>query len=363
MCAVLTSRYAGAKQGHSLEELHAMTIWERLQTNDWTLEIVTLSFTLGYVFLFMVGDYYNKSKVSLFLAGIAPTMKKNFYQFGTSANELYIKDSAENFASYASGRVNIESVKIKFSLQPRHNIFIWFFEFLLSFFTNSVPTPQDKVDIVIKPSVEYDNFISGVVAKIGMNDVRQENYYLSLTKTTDSDNLPPYFVYMGEVNEFQEKLTTPEIKSVLNNQETPKFLKFFAFTDQSSEKPFAIKQCYPQRKIILSTYLTSNKNQLKQLNLLLDALFNLVDKLAAKEISFRPESLKKIVKTREVEISKIQKLLDQKKQEEIEYEKAKLKKQERESIRKLSKEEQIKFEKKQLEKEKKKMQRKQKVRM
>lgn len=331
-----------------------------MKANDWTLEIITLSFTLGYVFLFLLGDYYNKLKVTSFLAGISSTMHKNFFQFGTTLNDLYIKDSAENYSSYATGRVNIESVTLNFTLQPRHNAMVWFFEYLLSFFTNSVPTPQDKVDIVIKPSAEYDNFISAIVAKMGMNDVRQDNYYLSLTKTTDSPNLPQTFVYMGEVNEFQEKITTTDIKNVLKDA---KFLKFFAFTDQSDEKPLSVGQCFPNRRIVVSTYLTSNKNELKQLSLLLDALFNLVDKLASKEVSFKPESLKKVVKTREVEISKIQKLIEARKQEDVEAEKARAKKQERESYRKLSKEEQIKLERKQMEKEKKKAQRKNKVRM
>lgn len=340
-----------------------MTILQRFVANDWTLEFITLGFTLLYIVLFTLGDSYNKRKVTSYLAGISETVNKNFFQFGTSAKELYIKDDAEHYTSFATGRVNISSVKFNFTLQPRHNIFVWIFEFILSFFTVSVKTPVDKVDIEITPSVEYDNFISAIVNKIGMNDVRLDNYYLSLTKTTDSDNLPPAFVYMGEVAEFQEKITTVELKNILKNPETSKVLKFLAFTDQSDEKPYSIKQCFPTRKIIISTYLSSSKSQLKQVNALLESIFSIVDKLGSKDISFKTESLKKIVKTRETEIQKIVKLLDARKQEEIEAEKAKVKKQEREGIRKLSREEQIKLEKKQQEKEKKKLQRKKRVKM
>jgi hypothetical protein len=348
---------------YTVEELQALTIWERVKLNDWRLEMITLGFTLGYILLFVLGDRYNKSLITGFLSGVSDVFNKNFFQFGVNAKDLYIKDSAENYSSYATGRVNIAKVNINFTLQPRQNVFVWFFEYVLSFFFAVAESPEDRVDIVITPSAEYDNFILGFVSKLGMNESRNLNYYLSLTKTTDSPSLPQSFVYMSEANEFQEKLTTQEIKAVLNNSVTTSFLKYLAFTDQPAVKPDSIKECYPNRRIVISANLTTKKEQLKQLSNLLEAVFIIIDKLASKDISFRPEALKKIVKTREGEIAKIQKMIDLKKQEDAEYEKAQVKKQERDQYRKLSKEEQIKFEKKKLEKEKKKMQKKQKVRM
>ena len=73
------------------------------------------------------------------------------------------------------------------------------------FFTGNVVAPEDKAEIIITPLAQYDNFISAVVSKLGMNDARKFNYFLSLCKTTDSPNLPESFVYMSETNEFQEK--------------------------------------------------------------------------------------------------------------------------------------------------------------
>lgn len=111
-----------------MEQLNAMTVWQRLQIRDWRLEIFTMGFIAIFVFLFKAGDLYNKSKVTGFLSGISEVMNKQFYQFGVSPNQLYIKDSSENYSSYATGRVNIASVQINFTLVPRYNVFLWILE-------------------------------------------------------------------------------------------------------------------------------------------------------------------------------------------------------------------------------------------
>ncbi|KAK6454386.1 uncharacterized protein RJT20DRAFT_130509 [Scheffersomyces xylosifermentans] len=353
-----------SQQKYSVEELQAMTIFQRLAVNDWRLEFITLSFITVFVFLFAIGDWYNKRLVVSYLESLRGAFEKNFYQYGVSPKDLYIKDNSESYASYATGRNNIAKVNITIKLKPRHNLFVWVLETVLSFFASSVQLPEDKVDFVITParSAEYDNFIAAIVSKLGMNEHRKFNYFLSLTKTSDSTNLPESFVYMSEANEFQEKITTPELKKALTLQ-AASFIKYIAVTDQPVEKPESIQEFLPQRKIIFSTSLVSNSAQLQQIGQILDALFSVVDKLASKEISFKPEALKKVVKTRESEISKIQKIREEIKQEELAAEKAKLRREERDKLRTLSREEQIKAEKKAQEKKQRKQLKKNKVRM
>ncbi|KAK6460847.1 hypothetical protein DFJ63DRAFT_209148 [Scheffersomyces coipomensis] len=336
-----------------------MTILQRALLNDWRLEGFTIAFIFVFVSLFYAGDLYNKRLVTRLLNNLKSTFDKNFYQFGIGPNSLYVKDSSENYASYATGRSNIAKVNIIFKLKPRHNSFVWILETVLSFFTATVPYPTDRVDFVITPSsdAEYDNFISAIVAKIGMNDYRKFNYFLSLTKTSDSANLPQSFVYMSEANEFQEKITTPELKKALT-LDSASYLRYIAVTDQPSEHPVALHEMTPRRRIVVSAHVTSNVDQIQQLGKILDALFSLVDKLAAKEITFKSEALKKIVKTREVEISKLKKIEEEIKQEKLADEKAKLKREEREKLRNSSKEDQLKAEKRSQERRQRKQQKK-----
>lgn len=340
-----------------------MTILERIQANDWKLEYITLAFTAVFVILFKLGDFYNQWLVTNYLKALKGVFTKNFAQYGVSSDgSLYVKDSSESYSSYATGRANIAKVDLTFRLAPRHNSFVWILETLLSIFTESVQAPTDRVDIVITPSAEYDNFILAIVSKLGMNDFRKFNYYLSLTKTSDSARLPESFVFMSEAAEFQDKTLTEELRQSLK-LDTASFLRFIAITDQPTEKPATIPECQPVRRIVVSTKLVTGSDQLAQISKVLNSVFNLVDHLATKKILFKPEALKKIVKTREVEISKIKKIDEEIKAEKLAEEQAKLKKQEQARLRNLSSAEQEKLEKKALEKKQRKAQRKQKLRM
>ncbi|KAI5950516.1 hypothetical protein CANMA_005176 [Candida margitis] len=346
----------------TLEELNALTVWQRIQLKDWRVEFFTLGFTLIFVALFKAGDLYNQSKVTKFLNNVKPTFAKQFFQFGVAPNKLYIKDSSENYSSYATGRLNIAKVDLKFVLAPRHNLFLWIMEVLLGLFTSNVQPPQDTVEVVITPSGKYDNFISAVVSKLGMNDARKANYFLSLCKTTDSPNLPESFVYMSEAHEFQDKLTTTEFKQALTLP-SASFIKFVAFTDQPEAKPESLRDFLPNRRVIIRLSLTTSKSDHKVIGEVLDAVFNVVDKLSDQAITFKPETVKRIVKTRDAEIEKYKKLEQEIKNEKLAEEQSKLKREERDKLRNLSREEQLKADKKAQEKKQKRLQKKQRVRM
>lgn len=338
-----------------------MTVFQRFQLNDWRLELFTLVFTLLFVVSYKVGDLINQGKVNKFIAGVKGVFQENFYQFGVNSKNLFVKDSSENFSSYATGRENIQRAYLTFKLIPRHNIFLWVMESIFSFFTESVPAPQDRVDIVLFPSADYENFISAIVSKLGMNEYRKLNYFLSLTKTTDSALLPESFVLMSEANEFHEKTLTEKLASSLELS-MASFLRFIAFTDQPNEKPESIRDLVPRRRVIISLNLPTGKQELEQLSNVLSAVFDVVDKLGDKDIVFRQEASKKIVRNRELEVKKIEKLQEEVELQKAADEKAKLKRQERENARKLSRDEQLKAEKKAQEKKQRKLQKKMKIR-
>lgn len=338
-----------------------MNVLQRLKTADLRLEAFTFIFCVIFVFLYKLGDLHNSGKVKSFLAGVQTVFEDNFALFGVGKGKLYEKDSSENFASYASGRDSIAKVNINFTLAPRQNIFLWTMETLFGIFTETVKKPEDTVEIVITPSVDYENFISAIASKIGMSDSRKFNYYLSLTKTSDSEALPESFVFMSEANDFQEKTLTPELADALDLT-MASYLKFVSFTDQPSEKPESIPDLVPKRRIVISLKLVTGKKELARISQLIGAVFDIVDKIAAGEITFRPESIRKVVKTREVEISKIKKAQEVLEQEKLADEKAKLKRQEKDRLRNLSREEQARLEKKASDRKQRKAQKKMKTR-
>lgn len=338
-----------------------MTLWQRLAINDWRLELFTLAFIFVYIVLYKAGDWYNGTLVTSFLGGLRGVFEENFFQYGVGDGKLYVKDNSESYSSYATGRENIAAVNVVIRLAPRQNIFIWIMELLFSFFTESVPAPKDRAEIVVTPSVDYENFISAVVSKLGMNEYRKLNYYLSLTRTADNDKLPESFVQMGEVAEFLEKTLTEKFAASFKLS-MASFIRFVAFTDQPIEKPGAIRDLLPHRRVVISVNLVTGKEQLAQLSELLASVFEVIDQIADKTITFKVDASRKVVKNREIELGKIKKIQEAEKQAELAEEKAKLKREEREKIRNLSRDEQLKAEKKALEKKQRKAQRKTRMR-
>ncbi|KAM3124341.1 hypothetical protein CJJ07_004575 [Candidozyma auris] len=346
---------------YTLDELTSMSLLERVKIADWRMEIFTVAFTLLFIIVYKGGDLYNHSKVTKFLAGVKDVFDDNFYQFGVGDGKLYIKDSAEAYSSYATGRENIAKVNITFRLAPRQNIFLWFMESGFSYFTDSVPAPKDRAEIVIFPSADYENFISAIVSKLGMSDYRKFNYFLALTKTLDSEKLPESFVFMSEVNDFHEKTFTEKLASSIKLG-MASYVRYLAFTDQPNERPEHVRNLLPRRRVVLSLNLPTGKEELKEVSDLLGAVFDVIDQMAEKKITFRPEAIKKIVKNREQEVQKIEKAQEELKKEEEAEEKARLKRQQRESFRNMSKDEQMKAEKRAQERRQRKAMKKMKVR-
>ncbi|RKP32915.1 DUF1682-domain-containing protein [Metschnikowia bicuspidata] len=346
---------------HTLEELNDMSLLQRFKVHDWRLEMFILLFIVLFIFLFKIGDIYNNSKVSAFLAGVRTVFEDNFALYGVGDGLMYVKDSSENYSSYASGNANIAKVNINFRLAPRQNIFLWAMESIMSMFMEAIVPPEDRVNIFITPSVEYEHFITAIVSKFGMDQSRKLNYYLSLTRATDSDLLPSSFVFMSEANEFQAKTFTEKLSSSLTDS-AASFLKFVAFTDQPHEKPEALRDLIPHRRIVISSKIVTGKQQLAELSLIIEAVLDVVDQIASKQITFKVEAARKIIKTREAEIEKIKKAEEQIKQEALADEKAQLRKKERENLKNLSRDKQLNAEKKAQEKKQRKAQKKMRVR-
>lgn len=346
---------------YTVEELSSLSLLERISLQSWTIEYVTILSIVGYIVLFLLGSWYNQKITKKYLTLLTPFFTKTFYQYGVQKDQLYIKDVADHFTSYATGRANIAKVGISIQLKPRHNLFLWSTEAIMSFFFDSIKTPEDTVVFDVIPFNKYDNFIFGIVSKLGMDKARKLCYYLSLTRTSDSPKLPESFVFMSEANELQEKLFTKELELALDLS-SASYIKSIAFTDQPQERPEKILDLKPSRRVVIQTKLVTGDDQLAHIGKVLEAIFNVIDKLSTQEITLKPETAKKIVRTREIEIGKLKKIEEDEKQEKLADEKARQRKAEREQLRKLSPEEQEKIEKKAAEKRQKKLLKKQRIR-
>lgn len=348
-----------AFEGYTPEQISQMTILERITNYNWKVELFAVGVILAYFGLFKIGSTYNNKLANNFINSILPVLKENFYQVGVTPNQLYAQDDSQHFTLYSSGRLRIKSFIAKIELISRQNLFMWLMEFITSFFLDSVPSPQDLITIEFtfddESSEKFDNFIWAIVTKDKMDNFRNDNYFLSLTKTSESPKLPTQFVFMNEVSEMNDVLYTKKLSDLLNANINS--LKFMAITDQPIEKPDKISELKPTKKFIMQFSL-SNSNIESIKNLFTYILNDYLD-LIATRASFRPELTRKVKKTRENEYNKLKKLLDDFKREELNAKKIEEQKKLKAS---MTPQEQQKYAKKQMERKQRKQMNRQKVR-
>lgn len=293
-------------------------------------------------------------------------LDKEFAQVGVSPNPkdpLVLPYSPTSYATFATGRENIQSLTCDFDLIGRHNLITLAFEYILGFFF-SVPAPEDVIKIEIVPNAKILPFVFAIVNKNHMQSAREKNYFLSLTRTADSDKLPSSFVFMTESNELTQLLFSEDLSSAVHRSQS--FLRLFAIADQKKEKPTTVQDItFGKPSLTLTLDFPKTDEELEACKALLQATISFVDSAVNYSASsaIRPELQRKIKAVRDSEMRKIQKVAEQERADELAKKKAEEKREQRSKISKLSPKEQLKIEQKEREKEMRKMRQKQSKRM
>ncbi|KAK6354788.1 hypothetical protein TWF696_003922 [Orbilia brochopaga] len=281
--------------------------------------------------------------------------------------DLIREESSQSFVHYASGRMNILTTVFDIKLKGRGNPFLWAFEAITAFFLDSIEAPSDTVTITSYSadgadasktgghSSKYDGFVWGVVNKKAMAKHREARYDISLTKTVDTNKLPPWLTVMTESAEITELLLTKDLIAAIEKF-GPSF-QYLLITDQPAEKPATVAEFDKTKKrVMLHLNIDSSKDNSGPL---MEYFLRLPDTLVA-NAHFRPEVLRKVRSMREEERRKLERVEEEKKAEERQASRDEKKKQERDAkLRSLSAEEQKKFLEKEKEKEMKKASKKQ----
>ncbi|KAI5779810.1 hypothetical protein EDC01DRAFT_297659 [Geopyxis carbonaria] len=355
-------------------------VWERHSLSEFKTE--------GYVFILIAvvvavhlwGSKRNRTIAKGFITAIAPVLTREFAMVGFNekgtANtidadsefdaEKAVKENSNlEFVSYASGRANVAFMHTTIGLQRRNNPMAWLGEYLASFMFESIPEPTDHITITMSPfdggelfgrptgNSKYDNFVWALVNKRNMRRWRDERYDLSLTRTSDWDGLPNWLAVMGESKEIGDTCLYKDLKDVIG--ECSSFLEYLIVTDMPKERPAKLSELNPKKRITLALTMPSESVPAETLQRLLSAFIRLADHLCA-NARFRPEVTRKIKLTREDEVKKLKRSLEEETKEERDFKRAEDKKTEREAkLRNMSASEQKKFLEKERQKEQKGM--------
>lgn len=353
----------------SYEELKQMTLLQRLTLYNWTFEIGAV-FVIVMVFAFYkLGLYYNTRITDRLFLQLNDYLKNDqqFARVGFANKDgsklQYLAEKQKTwFTTFATGRSAIESLCVRTHMHERSNPAAMLMERVLGAFFPSlvVRDLEEFCEVVVKPNGIYVanetarpnanpseilnnfKFVTSIVHKSSMNEVRRDNYHLSLTRTSESAKLPVEYVYMSEMNQLNEFIGhyVPNFLEVL--KEASQILHCISFTDLPTEKPLTDKKWNANLlpRAVIRTSVPSNEAQLKALKSVISLVIAVYDNFTKDLVHKNPnvfitnDLLKKTSQLRSQELAKIVKTMKQveremalEKKQEAEKEKRRLLKQ------------------------------------
>ncbi|KAG5643964.1 hypothetical protein DXG03_009315 [Asterophora parasitica] len=311
-------------------------------------ELYLLAGVLVYVLFVTVGVSRNKFNAQL------PVLEKQFSKpLGKTG---LTRDGYSDYFNFSTGRRNVTSLHTVFTLQPRHDLFQWVYQFVRTLIDlHFRPTDDVTLDFVLAPTTLNQDFVWAVVKKDELLSIKDDRWDLTFTKTSESPALPPTLSVMSEFADVTDNLLKPAIVAALSDPKVLPYFRSLSVTDQPRYRPEAPLAATSRKKhVILSLSLPSGDAEVTAN--LVSVIFPFIDSLPS--VNLRPETRTKLKKTREELDKSLKADAEREKKEELEQaaedKKAAKRRAEEERIAKLPAAEQQKI----LEKERKRQVRK-----
>ncbi|KAI1754376.1 hypothetical protein F4782DRAFT_53573 [Xylaria castorea] len=383
----------GVTAGGPVPTARPYTQWynvhERHSLSEFRTEGIILVIIAVICSVHFIGSRLNRAKSKAWAKAHTSLLTSEFSQVGFGGSRISGDESDKvlkekslfEYASYATGRQNVAFMDIKLSLMKRFNPMVLYPDFIISFFVDSYPMPEDSLGATIYPfdgkeaqivpgvpgaaerskdlKSAYDGFVWAVVNKNQMKQLRDERYDVSITFTKDHPKLPIWTTVMSESAEITSALLSDELIDAINK--AGDLFDYLIITDQPVEKPKTLDEAVPRKRIFLRYRLPSSNNY-EELLPLFTYFVRMPDQLAS-VAHFRTEVLRKVKSVREENTKQIQKLAEDEKAEERALERDKTRKAKRDAeLNALDAKAQKKYLEKEKEKELRKASKKQTMR-
>ena len=259
-------------------------IHERHSLSDFKQEGVILGLILIIVMIHLYGTSTNRKKAKAWISAHAPILRNEFALVGFGGRrapsveevesegllksmasdsldlpeELLKEKSPQEFATYATGRLNIAFVDITLTLLKRYSPLSMIAEYGMSLFFDSMPAPVERMEAISypfdgrealtvpgqapgahelrkDPKSSYDGFVWAIVNKDTMKQLRDDRYDVSITTTKDHSKLPTWSTVMSESAEVTEQLLTKDLVEAV--EKAGDLLDHLIITDQPTDQP------------------------------------------------------------------------------------------------------------------------------
>ncbi|KAG8218454.1 DUF1682-domain-containing protein [Butyriboletus roseoflavus] len=309
---------------------------------------------LLYLAFALYGKYRNQRTANALYNAIHPLLAHNFSAPASSSG--LISDGSTDFFVFSTGRRALVSLHTVLSLVPRQDPLHLLLQFLWQLYDLRYhPRDHLSLDFLLDPeaAAALPDFVWAIVNKSELTTIKDNRWDLTFTRTSEHTSLPPAFSLMSEFADVSDalfKLHLSPSTTLSTLLATPPFLTYLrslSITDQPHERPQSaasyIAQKHTAKRVLLDINLPG-PHRAKDILPLVDAVFALVDLLAAGKVVLRPETRAKIRKVREdVEKEIKEDEVKEKKEEAAEDKKAAKRKAEQDRIAKLSAAEQKKL--------------------
>ncbi|KAK7049520.1 hypothetical protein VNI00_005551 [Paramarasmius palmivorus] len=257
-------------------------------------EALLLGALLFYVGFWFIGKGLNSKKAQRWLDAHLPILEKQFSR--PNARGL-LRDGYSDYFSFSTGRRNIASLHVTFSLRPFHDFLqvvyniAWTFVDLESKFRDEL-----ELDFKLFPDALSHDFVWAVVAKSELRSVKNDRWDLSFTRTSENPSLPPQFSVMSEFADVTDNiLRNPALANLLKDPKIQPHFRSLSVTDQPRERPLApISPEKREKHVILTLSIPSSSVDTVPI---VEAMFPFIDSLS--KLNIRPETKTKLRKTRE----------------------------------------------------------------
>ncbi|CCK72043.1 uncharacterized protein KNAG_0I02580 [Huiozyma naganishii CBS 8797] len=327
----------------SYEELTAMGFVQRLKLYNWTFEMFSVGIVLFMFITYRIGVSMNLSRADKFFDSIHAVLKNNlgFSRVGLATSDpngrkMYLDQHLHTwFTTFATGRSSISSVNVQLHLFGRNNPVNLSIDFLIGFFLPSLKFDhlEEYCEVILQPNGVYVGsdeakvngnanellgnfkFTTSIVNKSVMTEVRNKNYFLSLTHVTENDKLPREYAFMSETNQLNDfiyKYAKPTFNEEVLAKVTH-LLEFISFTDLPAQKPETEQEwnSKQQPRCVIRCKVPTSKKDLKLVNDVVVAAVEVFDNFTkdlvqkSSTVFITPDMLKKTKATRQQELSKI----------------------------------------------------------
>ncbi|KAG6873316.1 hypothetical protein C0995_000469 [Termitomyces sp. Mi166 len=282
-----------------------------------------------------------------------PLLEKQFSK--PLGNGRLTQDGYSDFYTFSTGRRNVASLHMVYTLKPRHDFFQYLYQFAWTLIDLHYRPKDDlTLDFKLAPGALAHDFVWAVVAKDELLSIKQDRWDLTFTKTSENPALPPSLSVMSEFADVTDNLLKPALVTALKNPKVLPYFRSLSVTDQPRQRPEGpLPPNKRQKHVVLDLTLPSHAEDAADL---VAVLFPFIDSLNA--INLRPDTKTKLKKVRD-ELDKSLKADAEKEKKEEEQQaaedrKAAKRRLEKEKIGKLPAAEQQKY----LEKERKRLLRK-----